>query len=621
MKKRDGEGRKKGSAKRAAKSSTPKSHELKREQAMKLTSAATTVGAPAKDAKPPMNHLYYGDNIDILRRYVKEESIDLIYLDPPFNSNASYNVLFAAKDGTQAAAQIQAFEDTWHWDEAAARAFDETVTGGGPVANALLSFEKLIGRNDMLAYLAMMAPRLQELHRVLKSTGSLYLHCDPTASHYLKLLLDAVFEATSFRNEIIWRRSGSHNSANRYGPIHDTILFYTKSDEYTWNKTYRPYLKGYVAGYFNKKDERGLYRSQTLTGSGTRGGESGQEWRGYDVTSKGRHWAFPGALAEEFDIEGLSQHEKLEMLADEGFLSPTDVDGLPEYRQYLAKSKGVPLQDIWAYQPYTDGALVGEDEAIDQDVKWLEKRGSAERLGYPTQKPEGLLERIIASSSNRDDVVLDPFCGCGTTVHAAQSLRRRWIGIDITIHAVSLVEDRLRGAFKDDVNFVTEGMPTTIEEARALAARDKFQFQGWATYRLGAQWTDKKGADKGIDGRLYFRIKDAEPHRQIIISVKGGTLKATDLRDLRGVVDREKAELGILVSLDSPTRQMRTEASSAGFFPSPWGKHSRLQLITIEELLHGKQIDYPRTAGVNQSFKQPPRAKRVSEKPIDMFDE
>jgi site-specific DNA-methyltransferase (adenine-specific) len=565
------------------------------------------------------NLLYYGDNLDVLRQRVKDESVDLVYLDPPFNSDQDYNVLFAAKDGTAAAAQIQAFEDSWHWDTASARTFADTVEAGGNVANALLAFEKLVGHNDMLAYLAMMAPRLVELHKVLKPTGSLYLHCDPTASHYLKLLLDAVFGPEQFRNEIVWRRSGSHNSAKRYGPVHDILLFYSKTDAYKWRRVFRPYLKGHVDGYFKKQDERGHYWTNALTGAGTRNGESGQPWKGYDPTDGGRHWAVPGQISEELGIDpDLSVQERLDALDDAGFIDHPGKgsQAMPTYRQYLEASPGMPLQDIWAYQPHTKAVLWGTDECIDQDVRWLLKQGDPERLGYPTQKPVGLMRRVIQSSTDAGDLVLDPFCGCGTTVHAAQLLDRRWIGIDITIHAVALIEKRLRETFEAAAKFDTYGVPSTIEEAVALAERDKFQFQGWAVYRLGAGPTDvKKGADKGIDGRLYFQLKDGGDFKQIIVSVKGGQLHATDVRDLRGVVAREGAEIGVLVSLHEPTRPMRGEAATAGTFESPWGKHPRIQLLTIEQLLSGKGIDYPRTAGVNVTLKAARRAKEDATTP------
>ncbi len=536
------------------------------------------------------NILYYGDNLDVLRRFIKDESVDLVYLDPPFNSNQTYNVLFAAKDGTEAAAQIEAFEDTWHWDAAAARTFAETVERAGPVADVLLAFHKFLAAgdkgNDMLAYLTMMAPRLVELHRVLKPTGSLYLHCDPTASHYLKLLLDAVFGVERFQNEIVWKRTSAHNDPKRFGRIGDRLLFYAKGKTKTFNPVMGELSPQQLARY-KYEDEHGRFKAEQLTAphySPTRT----IEWRGVHPGGN-RQWRFGTDELERLYAEGRILLQR---------------DGRPRkdgLKEYLHESEGAPAQDIWP--DIVLGPTAGE------------------RLGYQTQKPRALLERIISASSNQGDVVLDPFCGCGTTVFAAKQLKRRWIGIDITIHAVALIEKSLRETFTNSVVFETRGVPTTMEEAVALAERDKFQFQLWAAYRLGARGEEKKGADRGIDGRILFRVDDSADFREIIISVKGGTLKATDVRDLRGVMEREKADIGVLVSLDTPSRQMRAEAASAGIFKSPWGSHPRLQLVTVEEMLAGQGIDYPRTTGANVTLKTAPRlASKESEK-LHLFED
>ena len=301
------------------------------------------------------NLLYYGDNLDVLRRHVKDESIDLVYLDPPFNSNVNYNVLFA-EHGTQSAAQIKAFEDTWRWDESAAQAYEETVELGGDVAQALRAFRTLLGTSDMLAYLAMMAPRLVELRRVLKSTGSLYLHCDPSASHYLKLLLDAIFEPVNFRSEIIWKRTSAHSSAKRYGPVHDTILFYSKSGTYTWNQTFQEYEPLYLETFFDQQDDDGRrWKRNDLTGAGIRHGETGQTWRGLDVTAKGRHWAYPPSELDRLDAAGRIHWPKKE-------------GGMPRLKQYPEDSPGVPLQDVWTdirlyAQPLTGAPRLPNAEA------------------------------------------------------------------------------------------------------------------------------------------------------------------------------------------------------------------------------------------------------------------
>ncbi len=345
-----------------------------------------------------MNYLYYGDNLDVLREHLPDESVDLVYLDPPFNSNRSYNVLFADRSGADSQAQIEAFDDTWTWSQESDAAFRELVKGGAPVkvADAIDAMRRLLGDNDVLAYLVMMTQRLVELRRVLKPTGSLYLHCDPTASHYLKVMLDAIFGPTQFRNEITWRRTGAHGKLRRFGPIHDVILYYTKSSVFTWNYPRKPYMRGHVEEYFVQDDDgqwKTNYYGNVLTGSGLRGGESGQPWRGVDPSAKGRHWAIPGALLADLDedISHLSQHEKLTRLHELGYVKFVEGQAWPVYERYIQPGDGTPAPDIWAYQPYTEGTVFGTDEGIDVDVRWLSTR-DRERLRYPTQKPIALLK-------------------------------------------------------------------------------------------------------------------------------------------------------------------------------------------------------------------------------------
>lgn len=535
------------------------------------------------------NKLYYGDNLDVLRRHVKDESVDLVYLDPPFNSNANYNVLFAAKDGHQAAAQIQAFEDTWRWDESAARQFAETVEAGGKVADVLLAFERFLSTSDMLAYLAMMAPRLVELRRVLKPTGSLYLHCDPTASHYLKLLLDAVFGPEHFRNEIIWQRTVAKGLMTvRLPNNHDALLAYGKTDDTAWNaeELFTPYDADALD---EKTDDKYSHRDA--------------DGRRYQLTSLINPNADRPNLTYEF--LGVTRvwrwtHDRMQRAYDLGIVVQPSPGAVPRLKRYLDEQRGKPLGDVWT------------------DIPPINARAQ-ERLGYPTQKPLALLERILAISSNIGDVVLDPFCGCGTTIEAAQKLGRSWIGIDITHLAISLIKVRLRDAFGDMARYQVVGEPTTAEDAAELAESDKYQFQWWALGLVGARPVDQqKGADKGIDGRTYLRFGDSTC--QIIFSVKGGKLKATDLRDLRGVLDREKADIGVLLSFETPTKLMRAEAASAGFYKSPWGDHARLQLLTVAELLAGASVDAPKTAGVNQTYKQAPRQLKKVAEPLGLFD-
>jgi DNA modification methylase len=541
--------------------------------------------------KENANTLYYGDNLDVLRRHVADESVDLVYLDPPFNSNANYNVLFAAKDGHQAAAQIQAFEDTWRWDEAAARQFDETVETGGRVADVLLAFKQFLGTNDMLAYLAMMAPRLVELHRVLKPTGSFYLHCDPTASHYLKLLLDGVFGPTAFCNEIIWRRTNARSTTGRWPRVHDVLLYYSRSDDSTFHPLRVTASEAKMPHTLITGSDGKKYQTYELTAPGrTKEGESGRPWKGFAPGEMGRHWANTPAVMNDWDANGLIHWPQK--------------GGFPRRRAeepFIAEDRMVVIDDVWI-----------DIDRINQAAK--------ERLGYPTQKPVALLERIIEASSNPGDIILDPFCGCGTTIEAAQKLGRSWIGIDITHLATTLIKVRLRDAFGESALYSVIGEPTTAEDAEALAASDKYQFQWWALGLVGARPVDqKKGADKGIDGRLYFH-DGSEKTRQIIFSVKGGKLHATDVRDLRGVLDREKADIGVLLSFETPTKPMKVEANSAGFYTSPWGKHSRIQLLTVAEILAGKTVDYPKTAGVNQTYKQAPKAIRKVAEPLTLFE-
>ena len=570
-----------------------------------------------------MNRLYFGDNLKWLsdRKEFPDASVDLVYLDPPFNSNADYNVLFREPSGAVSQAQFHAFTDTWSWADAAEtyHQFIDTCPNVA-VVEMMEAFHSFLKNSPMMAYLAMMAPRLVELHRLLKETGSLYLHCDPTASHYLKMVLDGIFQPENFRNEIIWRRTNAHNKLSRqFGPIHDTILLYARSKKTKVHPGRRPYLKNYVKDNFPYKDTRGFYQSNVLTGSGTRTGESGKPWRTYNPTPKGRHWAISEKLLSELPEEErtLSVQEILERLDQLGLiLPPKGATSLPRYKQYLESSTGVLYQDIWAYQPGTQGLLEGSPESIDQDVKWLDSED--EKLGYQTQKPLGIIERIIQSSTNPGDIVLDPFGGCGTTIHAGQKLGRQWIGIDITYLAINLIKRRLRDAFGEEIEFEEKGQPTDFAGAKQLAENDKFQFQHWALSLVGARPLregDGKGADRGVDGLLYYyeterkdlinRIKEDAPavrsapvHREkIIVQVKGGGVNRADVATLLGDVENQKAAGGVLITLEKPSKQMRTEAADAGRFTSKlWHDkdYPRIQLLTVEGLLNGtERIDAP----------------------------
>lgn len=548
-----------------------------------------------------MGLLYYGDNLDILRRYLKDESVDLVYLDPPFNSAQSYNAFFQEKDGTAAASQIRAFEDTWTWNQESEAAYRALTEQPGKVSEVMQAFMTFLGRNDMMAYLAMMAPRLVELRRALKATGSLYLHCDPTASHYLKLLLDAVFGTNQFRNEIIWKRTAAHSAAERWNEVHDVILFCTKTDDYVWNQMLLPHAGEYAARYRNKDEEGNLWADDNLTGPGIRRGDSGALWRGFDPTSKGLHWKVSAKTVESIvgkeEAAKLSTTKKLDVLDEHGFIHwprprSGEGSGFPRFKRYL--SQGAPVQDVIT------------------DIPPINSQAS-ERLGYPTQKPVALLERIIQASSRSGDLVLDPFCGCGTTIDAAEKLGRRWIGIDITQLAITLIKKRLRDTYGEQLEITTVGEPVTPADADQLASEDKYQFQWWALGLVGARPEEqKKGADRGIDGKILFRDdpKATKPE-QVIIQVKGGKSGVKDVRDLRGVIEREMAAIGVLITISEPNAQMVTEAASAGFYTHKLtGKqYPRVQLRWIKQLMEGIGIERPSTAAaLDVTYKQAPKA-------------
>lgn len=516
------------------------------------------------------NRLYYGDNLNILRRYIPDASVDLVYLDPPFNSNRDYNVIFKDESGNRSDAQLVAFEDTWHWGPEAEWQYDyltNTSLNQGAVPDSVSTLigalRHSIGTNQMMAYLVEMAVRLVELHRVLKPTGSLYLHCDPTASHYLKILLDAVFDARNYICEIVWKRTSSHNDPKRPGRIHDVLLYYSKSKQRTWNAVYQPLDPSYVDKVYVYSDERGQYRLADLTAPGVSKGVTGEVWRGVDPTARGRHWR-----TTPKELERLLADGRIQLKAD----GKPSING---FKQYLADSKGMSLQSIWADIPNVTGI-------------------SSEKLGYPTQKPISLLERILEASSNPGDVVLDPFCGCGTALVAAQKLSRRWIGIDITHLSIAVMKARLMDAFGlDDVSVI--GQPTEVAGAKALAEGPdgRYQFQYWALSLVGAQplgGQKKKGADGGVDGVIGFTEPGGKNER-VIVSVKSGKVNVSMIRDLKGTVEREKAALGLFITLEEPTQPMKQEAAEAGFWRSQNGQgdYPRIQILSIRELLEERK--------------------------------
>ena len=558
--------------------------------------------------------LYYGDNLDVLRRQIPEASVDLCYIDPPFNSKRNYNQIYNNIGGDEDKAQAQAFVDTWKWDDKALEGLEEissNAEGRFPVklVDLVSGLHKVLGEGSLFAYLVHMSLRVVEIYRVLKPTGSFYLHCDPSASHYLKIICDAVFcsQGGEYHNEVIWRRTGAHNKVKRWGPIHDVIFFYTKSSKYTWNNPKRPYMKGHVSEYFVL--EGGRYRTNyygnVLTGSDVRGGESGKIWKGFNPTAKGRHWAVPGSLVEDFDedFSGLTQHQKLDRLYELGAIKIVPGEAWPVYERYLSDTDGQAVSDIWSFQPYTDGSVFGTERGIDWDVRWLGPKDQ-ERLGYPTQKPEGLLERIISASTNEGDVILDAYCGCGTTVAVGERMKRSWIGIDITYQSIALILKRLEDLYgKETVESVhLAGIPRDLASAQALAHRKddrvRKEFEKWAvlTYSSNrAVINEKKGSDEGIDGVIYFAV-DAKSSDRAILQVKSGAVGPRDIRDLRGTVDRERAALGIIIVMDEPTDQMKHEAKVAGTYEHVFmgRKVDRLSIVTVQDLVDGeKRFEMP----------------------------
>ena len=543
------------------------------------------------------NTLYYGDNLDIMRRYIKDEIVDLVYLDPPFNSNQNYNVLFKEKDGARAASQIRAFEDTWTWDIEDEEVYAELVLKGDKVAACMEAFRKFLGPCDLLAYLVMMAPRLVELRRVMKPTASIYLHCDPVASHYLKLLMDAVFGPRFLKNEIIWKRTSAHSGSKRWGPVHDVILYFTKGPSSTWNQVYQGHKESYLESFYRYEDQKGRFRVGDLTGAGIRKGESGQPWRGINPTENKRHWAVPNKVIASLitgETTALSPQEKLDLLDGNGLIYWPERGDMPGFKRYLETTPGVAVVDVIT------------------DIPPVQAK-AAERLGYPTQKPVALLERIIQASSNEGDLVLDPFCGCGTTIAAAQKLNRRWIGIDITHLAVTLMKERLADSFGDQADYTVVGEPVSLPDAELLAKQDPYQFQWWALGLVGARPVEqKKGADKGIDGKIVFQGETAGQFETVILSVKAGHLTTSHVRDLRAVVEREKAAIGVLISFQEPTKPMCEEAATAGFYHSVvWNRnYPKVQLLTVDELLQGKRIEMPPIKALNATFQKAPKIKK-----------
>jgi len=526
--------------------------------------------------------LYFGDNLDVLRGPdFPDGCVDLIYLDPPFNSNRDYNVLFKERDASPARAQVKAFEDYWHWDLSAQETYDSIVSPdaenrGFPRALSLLIeawFKALPTRNDMMAYLVMMAPRLVELWRILKPGGWMYLHCDPSASHYLKLLLDAICGPGSFRNEIIWQRTPSKALMTRRLPTnHDVILGYSKGDGWVWNDE-----EAFEKYDVSTPDEKTAKQYSMMDPDGRR----------YQLTSLLNPSLDRPNLTYEF--LGVTRvwrwtKERMQAAYDEGLVVQRKPGAVPRFKRYLDDQRGRPLGDVWT------------------DIARLNGQAK-ERLGYPTQKPVALLERIIKTSTKPGAVVLDPFCGCGTTIEASHVLGREWIGIDVAYVAIEVIRNRMAAKFPG-VRYELLGEPRDMQGAQVLAEASPHEFQSWAIHALGAHVTSKdpggrrarRGGDRGIDGFLKFRTSSSAEVREIVISVKGTkVVNPAMVRELRGTMEREKAAIGVLVTLQEPTAEMRREAAQAGTFATPnrSRRYPRIQLIPVRQILDGARIDHP----------------------------
>lgn len=538
------------------------------------------------------NLLYYGDNLDVLRQHIRDESVDLCYIDPPFNSKRNYNQIYN-NIGHEDRAQAQAFVDTWTWDDHANDCLTQILTNVNRVQTKqsielINGLDTVLGRGSLFAYLVSMTARIAEIRRALKSTGSFYLHCDPTASHYLKLVCDAVFvpQGGDFRNEVIWKRHNARSTDQRWPRIHDVLLFYTKSRTSFFRPIQIPADKGKLPHTLITGRDGKKYQTYELTGPGvTKDGESGKPWHGFDPSKIGRHWGNSHTTMEEWDKAGL-----IHWPMKNGFPRRRDANPFDE------ESRVVTLGDVWT-----------DIDRLNQTAK--------ERLGYPTQKPEALLEPVIMASSNEGDVVLDAYCGCGTTTATAQRLNRQWIGIDITYQSIALVLRRLEDTFgKKMLNQITlNGIPRDMESAIALAHKKddrlRKEFEKWAvlTYTNNrAIINDKKGADRGIDGTAYF-MTGKRDNAKIVFQVKSGSVKRNDVATLRGDMEREKAALAVLITLEKPTHSMIEDAKAAGAYEHEMmgRSYDRIQIVTIKEMIEqDKRLDVPTSLEVLKAARQ-----------------
>ena len=542
--------------------------------------------------------LYRSDCKLVLDQLLQEGiRVDLIYLDPPFNSNRTYSMIFNHGGIT---AQQKAYHDMWDFTDSTRQLVlqfrDELDTWDLPVAfkEFMQAWMRILegGTSDdrkLLNYLMYMTQRLIRCRDILTPTGSIYFHCDPSASHYLKIIMDGVFGRRHFRSEVIWKRTSAHSGAKRYGPVHDTLLFYTSSENYTWTPQYKPYDQDYVDTFFDQVDLDGRrYKRGDLTGAGISGGETGQPWRGIDITAKGRHWARTPSVLDELDAQGCIHW-------------PVAKSGMPRLKQYEDESKGVLLQDVWT------------------DIRPLHNL-SRERRGFQTQKPSELMVRILRASCPSKGTVLDPFCGCGTTIEAAHSLSLDWIGIDISGSAIDEIKDRMaaRGVYDGNHYEIYEGNPDTMAEYNRL---NPFEKQEWLIRRLGGLPNPKKSGDRGVDGDMTFHLGNAKgPDKwgRLIFSVKTGQQRGPVMvRELRGAMNNENAHMGVLVLDRDPTLAMENAAERAGnlkyqpLSDLPPKSYSQIQIVTANEVIDGAKVDCPPSMQAVRQYREAQLKLRV----------
>lgn len=514
-----------------------------------------------------------------------DDCIDLIYLDPPFNSNKNYNLLYKDMTGRPVPESVEAFCDTWEVDTA-----KREIAKQMPILLLEHHIDKAFWESikclestqpSLFAYLVYMIQRLIYMKKILKPTGSIYLHCDSSASHYLKVAMDGIFGYKNFKNDLIWQRTFAHSNAKKWGSIHDTILFYSMSNSYTWNRVVEPHSEKYIKDFYNKEDEHGKYQEDNLTGPGSSKGDSGQPWRNIEPP-KGRCWSVPRyrSLPRWLTIpdgyDNLSLQDRLDVLDEVGLICwPKKQGGIPRYKRYLQEGAGKVLQDLI------------------MDIPPLH-HNARKRIGYPTQKPPALLERIIAASSNEGDIVFDPFCGCGTTIYAAITNGRKWIGCDIATLAIRLIKENLNQLrLVEGTDFDVDGIPQTVEQAKLLFEKDPFRFQNWIIEEADGFPTSKKTADHGIDGKLYFEAGEGLL-KEMVLSVKGGYIKPADIRELRGVLGRENCSMAGFLSIQEPSKAMKDEAAKAGMYAYQGMQYPCIQLLSVRDIVEdNKKFDTP----------------------------